>query len=97
MASDVNNIFNAYKHVQSYLHSEIHCTFENNQEITYKLSVCRLPISFVQATWSFVVLHRSWNNSTTKYTYLYFSNAAFVPKVQRRWELKNDDTISRRR
>ena len=41
------------KRVQSYLHSEIYRTFENNQEITCKLSVCRLPI-FVQAISSFV-------------------------------------------
>ena len=50
----LTNIFNAYKRVQSCLHSEIYRTFENKQNITCKLSVCRLPISFVQATWSFV-------------------------------------------
>ena len=50
----LTNIFNAYNRVQSYLHSEIYRTFENNREITCKLSVCRLPISFVQATSSFV-------------------------------------------
>ena len=46
----LTNIFNAYKRVQSCLHSEIYRTFENKQNITCKLSVCRLPISFVQAT-----------------------------------------------
>ena len=40
--------------MQNYLHSEIYRTFENNHEITCKLSVCRLPISFDQATPSFV-------------------------------------------
>ena len=53
MESDVN-IFNAYKRVQSYFHSEIYRTFEHNHEITCELSVCRLPISCAQATASFV-------------------------------------------
>ena len=44
----LTNIFNAYKRVQSCLHSEIYRTLENKQNITCKLSVCRLPISFVQ-------------------------------------------------
>ena len=49
--------------MQNYLYSEIYRTFENNHEITCKLNVCRLPISFDQATTSFVQLHCSWNNS----------------------------------
>ena len=50
----LTNIFKAYKRVQSCLHSEIYRTCENKQNIICKLSVCRLPISFVQATWSFI-------------------------------------------
>ena len=48
------SICNAYTRVQSFLHSEIYPTFENNHESTCKLSVCRLPISFVQLTSTFV-------------------------------------------
>ena len=59
LESDVTKHFNAYKRVQNYLYSEIYRTFENNHEITCKLNVCRLPISFDQATTSFVQLHCS--------------------------------------